>query len=34
MNNNIVIYQESDLRTRIHIRKGEHKLGEKLFVMK
>ena len=34
MKNNIVVYQESDLRTKIHMREGEQKLGEKLVVMK
>ena len=34
MKNPIVIYQESDLRARIHIRKGEHKPGERLLAMK
>ena len=34
MQNNIVIYQETDLSARTHIRAGEHKLGEKLLVMK
>ena len=34
MKNNIVIYQETDLSARTHIRAGEYKLGEKLLVMK
>ena len=34
MKNPIVIYQESDLRASIQIRKGEHKPGERLLAMK
>ena len=31
MQNNIVIYQETDLSARTHIRAGEHKLGEQVL---